>query len=76
MMCLLLGSFKVGPEKDFDFALQEVKQFVLVGMHFPFVAHTWRVHGENTDMATIELNGQQLNRRFGPNHCSRLWRVH
>ena len=25
-------------------------------------------------MATIELNGQQLNRRFGPNHCSRVSR--
>ena len=76
MTCFLVGSLQVGPENDFNLALQEEEQFVLVGMHFPFVAHTWRVHGENTDVAAIELNGQELNRRLGSNHCSRLWRTH
>ena len=43
----------IGTQKDIDFALQEVEQFVFLGVHFPFVTHP----RENTQVTTIELNG-------------------
>jgi hypothetical protein len=60
-MGLLLGPLEIGTEEDVDGALEEVQQLVLSGMHFPLVAHTGRLHGENTDVPTIELDGEKLN---------------
>ncbi len=57
MTCFLLGPLRIRTQKDIDFALQEVEQFVLLGMHFPFVTHPRGFHRENTHMTAIELNG-------------------
>ena len=51
--CFHLGPLMIGTQKDIDFALQEVEQFVFLGVHFPFVTHP----RENTQVTTIELNG-------------------
>ena len=42
-----LGPLMIGTQKDIDFALQEVEQFVLLGVHFPFVTHPGTPQGEH-----------------------------
>ena len=76
MSYFLLRTLKIRTQKDIDIALQEVEHFVLLRVHFPFVTHPRGLHRENTHMTTIELNGQELDRRLGPNHRSRLRRIY
>jgi len=70
MTCFLLRPLRIRAQKDIDFALEEVEQLVLLGVHFPLVTHSRGLHGENTHMTTIELNWQELDRRLGPNRRS------
>ena len=60
-MRFILRTLKIGTQKDIDFALQEVKEFVLVWVHFPFIAYARKFHGEDTDVTTIELYRQEID---------------
>jgi hypothetical protein len=49
-----LGTTTSCAEEDVNGTFQEVKQFVLFGMHLPLVAHTRRLRREDTDLTPIE----------------------
>jgi hypothetical protein len=53
---VLIGPLKIGAEEDVNGTFQEVKQFVLFGMHLPLVAHARRLRREDTDLTPIELH--------------------
>jgi hypothetical protein len=52
----LFGLLEVDTQIDVNCSLQEVEQFVLFRMHFPFVTHSRRLHGKDADVPAVELN--------------------
>ena len=65
---LLFWPLGVGPQEDVHCTLQEVQQLVLFGMHFPFVPNTWRLHGKDANVTSVELDRQELNGWLSPPH--------
>lgn len=66
---VLLGSLEIGSEEDVDRTLQEVEQFVLFGVHLPFVTNAWSLDRKGADPTTIELNWEELNLGVRPTHA-------
>jgi hypothetical protein len=62
---LFVGVLDLGPENHVNGTFDEVQQFFLVRMHFPFVPYTGSIHGEDSDVPSIEVHGENFDGRNG-----------
>ena len=61
---VLLGPSKVGSEETINGTMEEVQQFILLGMHLPLVPQPGRVHREHADLPPIKFHWEEFNYRM------------
>jgi hypothetical protein len=72
----VVTGFEIRSQKQVNCAFEQIQEFVLFGMHLPFVTHPGRRNGQNAYPTTIELHGQELNRGNGAIGRFRVDNVH
>ncbi len=73
---VLFGLFEIRSHEHVNGAFEEIQQFVLFGMHFPLVSDTRRLNREHTNLSTIQLCLQKVNRWSGASHGLRIRCTH